>query len=141
MNRKYDNLFPTLSYANAFGPVQMQLSYSAKTHRPDFESLSSAVRYHSRYVYQSGNATLQPQTNHELGLNANWKWLTLITQYSRVDDAISQWSELYNDKGKVKDATESDTQRIKFSVRYNFNTTQSKYKGTGAGSDVKDRMK
>lgn len=101
LSRKYDNFFPTLSYANAFGPVQMQLSYSAKTHRPDFEALSSAVRYHSRYVYQSGNAKLQPQTNHDLGLNVNWKWLTMVTQYSRINDAISQWSELYNDNGVV----------------------------------------
>ena len=101
LNRKYDNVFPTFSYANVFGPVQMQLSYSAKTHRPDFESLSSAIRYHSRYVYQSGNAKLQPQTNHDLGVNVNWKWLTMVTQYSRIDDAISQWSELYNDKGVV----------------------------------------
>lgn len=101
LNRKYDNVFPTLSYANAFGPVQMQLNYSAKTHRPDFQSLSSAVRYHSRYIYQSGNAKLQPQTNHDLGLNVNWKWLTMVTQYSRINDAVSQWSELYNDKGVV----------------------------------------
>ena len=34
-----------------------------------------------------------------------------------------------------------DTQRIKFSIRYNFNTAQSKYKGTGAGKDTIDRMK
>ena len=33
-----------------------------------------------------------------------------------------------------------DTQRIKFSVRYIFNAAQSKYKGTGAGQDIKDRM-
>ena len=33
-----------------------------------------------------------------------------------------------------------DTQRIKFSIRYSFNTTQSKYKGTGAGADTKARM-
>jgi hypothetical protein len=26
-------------------------------------------------------------------------------------------------------------------VRYSFNTTQSKYKGTGAGTSQKDRMK
>lgn len=101
LRRKYDNLFPAFSYANSFGPVNVQLSYSAKTHRPDFESLSSAVRYHSRYIYQSGNAKLQPQTNHDIGLNVNWKWLTMVTQYSRVNNAISQWSELYNDKGVV----------------------------------------
>ena len=284
LNRKYDNVFPTLSYANALGPVQMQLSYSAKTYRPDFQLLSSAVRYHSRYIYQSGNAKLQPQTNHDLGLNVNWKWLTMVAQYSRINNAVSQWSELYNEKGVVlvhpinldrpvrtlawfvnaapsvgiwtlnwtaglqqqwltlsipdpreitshrdvsfsdkpmfiaqifnalrfkkdwqielggefhskaysqnamltnnyldisatvqksfldntlvlrlegsdlaglgrydimtdcgshiiKQTNRMDTRRIKFSIRYNFNTAQSKYKGTGAGADVKSRMK
>ena len=33
-----------------------------------------------------------------------------------------------------------DTQKVKFSVRYSFNTAQSKYRGTGAGSDSKSRM-
>ena len=33
-----------------------------------------------------------------------------------------------------------DTQRIKLSIRYNFNTAQSKYRGTGAGADTKARM-
>ena len=33
-----------------------------------------------------------------------------------------------------------DTQRIKLSLRYNFNTAKSKYRGTGAGSDEKARM-
>jgi len=33
-----------------------------------------------------------------------------------------------------------DTQRIKFSLRYNFNTAKSKYRGTGAGADNKSRM-
>lgn len=101
MGMKYDNVFPTLAYANAFGPVQMQFSYSVKTRRPDFESLSSAVRYHSRYIYQSGNAKLQPQNSHDLGLNMNWKWLTMMAEYSHVNNAITQWSELYNDNGIV----------------------------------------
>jgi hypothetical protein len=33
-----------------------------------------------------------------------------------------------------------DTQRVKFSVRYTFNAAQSKYRGTGAGTDQKSRM-
>ena len=33
-----------------------------------------------------------------------------------------------------------DTQCINLSVRYNFNTAQSKYRGTGAGSDNRSRM-
>ena len=33
-----------------------------------------------------------------------------------------------------------DSQRVKFSVRYNFNTAQSKYRGSGAGEQQKARM-
>ena len=33
-----------------------------------------------------------------------------------------------------------DSQRIKLSLRYNFNAAKSKYRGTGAGSDEKARM-
>jgi len=33
-----------------------------------------------------------------------------------------------------------DTQKVKFSVRYNFNVAPSKYRGTGAGADEKARM-
>lgn len=33
-----------------------------------------------------------------------------------------------------------DTQRLVLSIRYRFNTTESKYKGTGAGKDVRQRM-
>ena len=40
----------------------------------------------------------------------------------------------------ISQTNDMDHQRIKFSVRYNFNTAQSKYRGTGAGSDSKGRM-
>jgi hypothetical protein len=33
-----------------------------------------------------------------------------------------------------------DMQKIKLSVRYSFNTAQSKYRGTGAGADSRARM-
>ena len=33
-----------------------------------------------------------------------------------------------------------NSQKVKISIRYNFNTAQSKYKGTGAGKDQKARM-
>lgn len=97
--RKYDNFFPNFLYANSFGPVQLQLSYAAKTTRPDFSQLSSAIRYHSRFILQSGNAQLQPQISNDFGLTANWKWITAVMQYTKVTDPISQWSSPYNDEG------------------------------------------
>ncbi len=99
ISRSYGNWFPTLSYANAFGPVQLLLNYSVKTRRPDYSLLSSAIRYNSRYIWQSGNAALQPQIQHELGLTALWKFITLGVSYNRVNNAIVTWSSPYNDQG------------------------------------------
>ena len=99
INRSYGNWFPTVSYANAFGPVQVLLNYSAKTLRPNFSMLSSAIRYNSRYIWQSGNAALQPQTLHDVSLTTVWKFVTVGLDYTRVNDAIATWSYPYNDEG------------------------------------------
>ena len=99
IRRSYGNWFPTLSYANAFGPVQMLLNYSAKTLRPDFSMLSSAIRYNSRYLWQSGNAALQPQIMHNVSLTAVWNFVTLGADYNHIKNAIATWSYPYNDEG------------------------------------------
>jgi hypothetical protein len=99
--RRYDNLFPSLSFAGAFGPVQAMLSYSARTQRPDFSTLSSAIRYTNRYTLQSGNAALQPQTMQEFSSTFLWKFLTLVVNYNRTDDPVVTWVTPYNDEGVI----------------------------------------
>ncbi len=99
--RKYDNLFPTFAYATQLGPVSLLLNYSEKTRRPGFSMLSNAIQYNSRYILQSGNAALQPQTVNDLSLMANCKWLTFTADWSRTRDAMMTWSERYNDEGVV----------------------------------------
>lgn len=101
LGRKYDNLFPSLAFATQIGKVQGSLSYAVKTQRPDFSQLSSAVRYHSRYILQSGNSMLQPQINHEAAMNIHWEFLTFVTQYARQEHPILSWSSLYSDDGMV----------------------------------------
>ncbi len=101
LSRDYGNWFPNISYANAFGPVQMMLSYSAKTRRPNYANLSSAIRYNSRYIWQSGNAQLQPELSHNISATAVWKFVTFSANYSRTDDAIMTWSSPYGNEGVV----------------------------------------
>ena len=100
LSRNYGNWFPNFSYAGAAGPVQLMLSYSAKTRRPNYSLLSGAIRYNNRYIWQSGNAGLQPELSHNLSLTAIWKFVTLAVNYTRTDDAIMVWSEPY---GKGQD--------------------------------------
>ena len=101
LTRNYGNLFPTLSYAGAAGPVQLMLNYSSKTRRPDYSSLSGAIRYNNRYLWQSGNAKLQPEISHNLGLTAIWNFVTVMVNYTRTDDAIMFWSSPYVQDGVI----------------------------------------
>ena len=101
LSRNYGNWFPTVSYSNAFGPVQMMLNYSAKTTRPNYANMSGAIRYNSRYILQSGNALLQPELSHTFGATAIWKFVTLMVNYTRTDNAIMTWSSPYGDDGVV----------------------------------------
>ena len=101
MSTRYDNWFPTVSYSNVIGPVQMMFNYSVKTSRPSYTNLSSSVRYNSRYIWQSGNAQLQPEIIRSANLTAVWKFVALVVNYSRTNDAIMVWSTPYNDEGVV----------------------------------------
>lgn len=101
LTRNYGNWFPNFSYANVFGPVQMMVNYSAKTRRPNYANLSGAIRYNNRYIWQSGNAQLQPEFSHEFGLTAVWKFITMSVNYTRTNDAIMVWSSPYGDEGVV----------------------------------------
>ena len=101
VQRKYSNWFPSVSYANVFGPVQLMLNYSTKTTRPNYANLSSAIRYNSRYIWQSGNSELQPSIMHNVSLGGVYKWITLMVNYTRMDNAMMTWSEPYNDEGVV----------------------------------------
>ncbi len=101
LSRDYGNWFPNVSYANAFGPVQLMLNYSVKTRRPNYANLSGAIRYNSRYIWQSGNAGLQPEISHNISLTSVWKWVSLVANYIRTEDAIMTWSSPYGDEGVV----------------------------------------
>ena len=106
LSRDYGNWFPNVSYAGVIGaqsknPVQMMLNYSAKTRRPNYANLSSAVRYNSRYIWQSGNAQLQPELSHNISTTAVWKFFTFMANYTRTDDAIMTWSSPYGNEGVV----------------------------------------
>ena len=101
LKKKYDNWFPSFSFATMAGPVGLSLSFTGKTRRPDFNRLSAEMTYNNRYNYQSGNPLLLSERHRTGSMNANWKWLTLSANYSRVDNAFVQWATPYNDEGVV----------------------------------------
>ena len=101
LTRNYSNWFPTISFAGRMGKVQLMLNYSARTRRPNYAQLSSAISYDNRYLLQSGNAQLQPELIHNVSATAVWKFLTFMVNYSRTNDPIMTWSSPYNDEGVI----------------------------------------
>ncbi|MBQ6653892.1 MAG: TonB-dependent receptor family protein [Prevotella sp.] len=101
LTRSYSNLFPTFAFSAKAGPVQLMLNYGIKTRRPNYGHLSSAIHYNSRYIWQSGNTQLQPELSHNVGVTAQWRFMTLSVNYTHTNDAIMIWSAPYNDEGVV----------------------------------------
>ena len=67
---------------------------------------------------------------------------SLVVRLEGEDLTRNAFFSPYSDFGShtIMQTNRMDTQKIRFSVRYNFNAAQSKYRGTGAGSDSKARM-
>ena len=104
LDRDYARWFPTVSFASVINagsanPIQLMLNYSAKTQRPSYANLSSAIRYNARYIWQSGNAQLQPEISHNISVTAVWKFVAFMANYARTNDAIMTWSSPYQPEG------------------------------------------
>ena len=101
LSRYTDDFFPTLSWANQWGSWQTSLAYSVKTSRPSYWQLSETMQYLNPYSLQQGDPTLKNAIIHEVSANVRWKWLNLYTAYEQRNDAITQWSYIYNDQGVI----------------------------------------
>ncbi len=88
-------LYPSLSYSIQFGLVGVSLNYNTKTIRPNFYHLTDATTYASHSILMQGNSQLRNQIQHELGLNARWRWLLGAVSFTQSDHMISQWQYPY----------------------------------------------
>jgi len=92
-SRKYARWFPNFSYSNAFGDVQLQLSYNVKTVRPAYWQLGSNTFYGNRFTLQTGNPFLKPTIVRDASLMTSWRFLQLMISYKQEKDVIIQWAE------------------------------------------------
>ena len=92
-SRKYDNIFPNASFNTQLGPIQTQLSYTAKTQRPSYWSLRKNVSYHNRFTLQTGDPTLKPTIIHDVTLTNSWRFLQLMVSFQQNRDAVVPWEK------------------------------------------------
>ncbi len=90
VKREYLNLFPTLFVSHQLDSSNtLNLSYSRRIDRPNYQDLNPFIFYLDPYTYQVGNPYLQPQFTHSLQLTHIFrnKFNTSLS-YSRTTDAI-----------------------------------------------------
>lgn len=100
-SRKYDNIYPNISFGSQLGKVQMQLSYTAKTKRPSYRDLSNNVSYINRFTLQQGNPALLPALRHDITLMGSWKFMQLTISYQQMIDEAIPWGKPKDDNPEV----------------------------------------
>lgn len=96
------------------------------------------------YSSKGNTGILLMKANKGVSLSLNKTFMDeRLTLFLRVNDVFaSQRSSfiIYGDHMTFDKWNYSDTRNVRFTVRYKFNTTRSKYRGTGAANDEMNRL-
>ncbi|SFD65470.1 TonB dependent receptor [Spirosoma endophyticum] len=92
VDRNYLNLFPTVFLSRQLDTNNvLNLSFSRRIDRPDYQNLNPFVFYLDPYTYQKGNPFLRPQYTNSVELTHVFKGtLSTTLGYSRTTDFINQ---------------------------------------------------
>ena len=92
--------------------------------------------------YEQNHYIYKPMFNTDLSIYKSFLKDCLSFQLYVTDLFGTNDSHIIGKYGKLKETIfdEFSTSKISLTVRYKFNTTRSKYKGTGAGESQKNRM-
>lgn len=92
--------------------------------------------------YEENHYIYKPMFNTDLSIYKGFLKDCLTLQLYVSDVFGTNDSHIIGKYGKLKETVfdEFSTSKISLTVRYKFNTTRSKYKGTGAGDNQKNRM-
>lgn len=90
-DRNYLNLFPSVFVSRQLDSSNvLNVSYSRRIDRPDYQSLNPFEFYLDPYTFQRGNPNLKPQFTHSVQLTHVYKsFLNTSISYSRIKDFIA----------------------------------------------------
>ena len=110
-------------------------------------SLSCGITLNVDYRYQSKGNTMNvylAKEQHVLDVSISKSFLkdALTLEIKGKDLLYKCWDAdlLYNQKMELLQVSKRDTRDLQLTLRYKFNTTRSKYKGTGAGNAELNRL-
>ncbi len=92
VDRNYVNLFPTVFLSRQLDTNNvLNMSYSRRIDRPDYQNLNPFVFYLDPYTYQQGNPFLRPQYTNSVELTHVYKsTITTTLGFSRTTDFMNR---------------------------------------------------
>lgn len=111
-SKTYRNLYPALSIARPAGNVNLSLSYSSKSKKPQYNVLDGNIQYLTRNLYRGGNPQLKPSNIHDLQLSMLFRELTVSVDYIRMKNPIYHTYRFYNPEQTVILATYDNYPKI-----------------------------
>ena len=165
--RGYDNLSLMVSVAPTFGKYHPQLMMATQMQNLEVQYRGETKKMNSPMtIIRFNNAINLP---FDSWLNADFSWrsagdtenihlaqswqfdislykafwndrLTVKLACTDLFSSIRQKATIYSDIREIYLDKRLDTRNLELTVRYNFNPAKSKYRGQGAGNDVKGRL-
>lgn len=68
------------------------------------------------------------------------KSLTVYLGVNDIFNGMLYHADIYSGKVKMQSNVNNHGRNVELTIRYNFNTSKSRYKGTGAGEAEKNRF-
>ena len=95
--KNYTKVFPSLFINYKLGSLNknsLNLSFTRRINRPDYQSLNPFVFFRDQYSYTAGNPLLLPQYQNRIELKFQHKqWLQMGLSYNRFTNVIFQTTE------------------------------------------------
>ncbi|MDE6287350.1 MAG: outer membrane beta-barrel family protein, partial [Muribaculaceae bacterium] len=101
-SKTYNNFFPSLFVSSSVRDLQMSLSYSSKTQRPNYRDLDGTIDFINRFTLQGGNPYLKPEKTHTVEFTASWRRFFAQLSYTLKKDPIITVSKPYGENDEIK---------------------------------------
>lgn len=111
-SRKFNSVFPSISWSIQKGALQAQLAYSTKTKRPNYQELSNNVVYANRFLRNSGNPAIHSEYIHDLTLQGMYHWVQFSFSFNDIRHAII-WNCQQIENQPVNEVTHANIPSLK----------------------------
>lgn len=113
-SRSYNDWCPNFSVDLPLGDVRTSLAYTVKTNRPTFFQLRRTISYNNRFIYETGNPLLIPETYHDVQLTGLYKWVQFTVSYQHRVNAISFTTQEYEGEPDVAVFTQGNFRKQEY---------------------------